>query len=45
MLAGIQSAVLEEQVVDWMIENGGLKLEEKQTSFDELVDAAKQSKG
>jgi trigger factor len=45
MLAGIQSAVLEEQVVDWLIENGGLKVKEKQATFDELVDAAKQSKG
>ncbi len=45
MLAGIQSAVLEDQVVDWLIENGGLKVVEKQTSFDELVEATRQSKG
>jgi trigger factor len=45
MLAGIQSAVLEEQVVDWLVENGGLKMEENQSTFDELVDAAKQPKG
>ena len=45
MLAGIQSAVLEEQVVDWLLENGNLKIEDQQTTFDELADKARQPKG
>ncbi len=45
MLAGIQSAVLEEQVVDWLLEKGSLKSEDKQTTFEELADAVRQPKG
>jgi trigger factor len=45
ILAGVQSAVMEDQVVDWLVENAGVMLEDKQTTFDEMVDAAKQSKG
>jgi trigger factor len=40
MLAGIQSAVIEEQVVDWVVEHGGVDLTEQQTTFNELVEEA-----
>jgi trigger factor len=45
MLAGVQQAVMEEQVVDWVLEHEDIKVEDTQTSFDGLVEAAKQSKG
>jgi trigger factor len=45
MLAGIQSAVIEEQVVDWVVEHGGVDLTEQQTTFNELVEEAKRSQG
>jgi len=45
LLAGVQQTVIEEQVVDWMLENAGLEINANQISFDDMVNAAKQSKG
>jgi trigger factor len=45
MLTGVQTAVIEEQAVEWIMENSAVAVEDKPSSFDELVDAAKQSKG
>ena len=45
MLAGVQSAVIEEQVVEWVVEHSGVDVEEVKTSFDALVEEAKQSQG
>mgnify|MGYP000561983242 CR=1 FL=1 len=45
MLTGVQTAVIEEQAVEWIMENSGVTVEDKPSTFDELVDAAKQSKG
>ena len=45
MLAGVQSAVIEEQVVDWIVEHSGVDVEELKTTFSALVDEAKQSQG
>ncbi|UCC56616.1 MAG: trigger factor [Gammaproteobacteria bacterium] len=45
MLAGIQSAVMEDQVVDWMVEYANLEIQDEQTTFDALVEAARQTKG
>lgn len=45
ILAGVQSAVMEDQVVDWIIQNAGVEIEDRPMSFDEMVEAAKQSKG
>ena len=45
MLGNIQSAVIEEQAVDWVLENSGVQVENTNTTFDRLVEAAKQSKG
>jgi len=45
MLAGVQSAVIEEQVVDWVVEHSGVDVEEVKTTFSTLVDEAKQSQG
>ncbi|MGB5606444.1 MAG: trigger factor [Gammaproteobacteria bacterium] len=44
-LAGVQSAVLEEQVVEWIMENTDVEIQEKKTVFADLVEKAKQSKG
>lgn len=45
MLTGVQTAVIEEQAVEWIMENSGVAVEDRPSSFDELVEAAKQSKG
>jgi trigger factor len=45
LLTGVQTAVIEEQAVEWIMENSGVTVEDKPSTFDELVDAAKQSKG
>jgi trigger factor len=45
MLGNIQSAVIEEQVVDWVLEHSGMQVENTDTTFDQLVEAAKQHKG
>jgi trigger factor len=44
MLAGVQSAVMEEQVVDWVMAHSGAEVKEEDMSFQALVDAAKQAK-
>lgn len=44
-LSGVQSAVLEEQVVEWIIENSDAEVEDWKTAFADLVEEAKQSKG
>ncbi len=43
MLSGIQSAIIEDQVVDWVIENENIDLEDEATTFEKLVEAAKQA--
>ena len=45
MLAGIQSTVIEDQVVEWVMGQDSVRVEEKPLSFDELVEEAKPSKG
>lgn len=45
MLSGVQSAVIEEQVVDWVVEHSGVDVEELKTTFSTLVEEAKQSQG
>lgn len=45
MLAGVQSSVMEEQAVEWIIASSGVEVTEKETSFSDLVDAAVQSQG
>ena len=45
LLGGVQSAVMEAQVVDWVLEYSGARVDEEPTTFDRLVEAAKQSKG
>ena len=45
MLGNIQSAVIEEQVIDWVLEHSGVQVENIETTFDRLVETAKQSKG
>ena len=45
MLSGVQSAVIEEQVVDWVVEHSGVDVEELKTTFSVLVEEAKQSQG
>ena len=45
MLAGVQSSVMEELAVEWVIANSGAEVTDKKTGFSELVDEAKQSQG
>ena len=45
MLGGVQSAVIEEQVVDWVLGGSGVQVQDTEMTFDQLVEAAKQSKG
>ena len=45
MLSGVQSAVIEEQVVDWIVEHSSVEVEELETTFSTLVEEAKQSQG
>lgn len=45
MLSGIQSAVIEEQVVEWIVEHSGIDVKDEKTTFTALVDEAKQSQG
>jgi trigger factor len=45
MLSGVQSAVIEDQAVEWIMEHGGVDVTDNQMSFSELVDKAKQSQG
>ena len=45
MLSGVQSAVIEEQVVEWIIEHSGADVKDENTTFSALVEEAKQSQG
>jgi len=45
MLSGVQSAVIEDQAVEWVMEHGGVEISDNKLSFNELVDKAKQSQG
>ena len=43
MMAGVQTAVMEEQVVEWMMEHAGASVNDRKMSFSELVDEAKKA--
>ena len=45
MLSGVQSAVIEEQVVEWVVEHSGIDVNDEITTFFALVEEAKQSQG
>ena len=45
MLSGVQSAVIEEQVVEWVVEHSGIDVKNEKTTFLTLVEEAKQSQG
>ena len=45
MLAGVQSAVIEEQVVEWVVDHSGTEVVDTTSTFSDLVEEAKQSKG
>jgi len=45
MLGGVQSAVMEDQVVEWVLEHSGAQVDDETATFDRLVESAKQSKG
>lgn len=44
-LAGVQSTVIEEQVVDWVVEHAGANIEDESMTFSEIVEEAKKSQG
>jgi trigger factor len=45
MLSGVQSAVIEDQAVEWIMEHGGVNITDNVMSFADLVEQAKQSQG
>jgi trigger factor len=45
MLHGVQSTVIEEQVVEWIIEHAGVEVEDVPTSFGDLVEEARLTQG
>jgi trigger factor len=45
MLSGVQSAVIEDQAVEWIMEHGGVDISDHVMSFGDLVEQAKQSQG
>ena len=45
MLSGVQSAVIEEQVVEWVVEHSGIDVKDEKTTFTTLIEEAKQSQG
>jgi trigger factor len=45
MLSGVQSAVIEDQAVEWIMEHGGVEISDNEMSFSDLVEKAKQSQG
>ena len=45
MLSGAQSAVIEEQVVEWVVDHSGVDVNDEKTTFLDLVEEAKQSQG
>jgi trigger factor len=45
MLYGVQSTVIEEQVVEWIIEHAGVDVVDNNVSFSDLVEEARQTQG
>jgi len=45
MLSGVQSSVIEDQAVEWIVEHGGVDVSDNVMSFGDLVEQAKQSQG
>ncbi|MBT8121875.1 MAG: trigger factor [Gammaproteobacteria bacterium] len=44
-LAGVQSAVIEDQVVEWVVEHSGVSVKDEKMTFSEIVEEAKKSQG
>ncbi|MGB5261355.1 MAG: trigger factor [Gammaproteobacteria bacterium] len=44
-LAGVQSSVIEDQVVEWIMEHSGVTVEDEKMSFSGIVEEAKKSQG
>jgi trigger factor len=45
MLANVQSSVMEEQVVEWVLEGSGIEITDQPVSFNELVEEARSTQG
>jgi trigger factor len=45
MLANVQSSVMEQHVVEWVIEHSGVEVKDQPASFNELVEEARQTQG
>jgi len=45
MLSGVQSSVIEDQAVEWIMEHSGVDIADNVMSFADLVEQAKQSQG
>ncbi|MDH3980355.1 MAG: trigger factor [Gammaproteobacteria bacterium] len=45
MLANVQSSVMEEQAVEWVIEHSGVEVKDQKMSFNELVEEARRAQG
>jgi len=45
MVSGAQAAVIEEQVVEWVVDHSGIDVNDEKTTFLALVEEAKQSQG
>ena len=44
-LAAVQSSVIEEQVVEWIVEHSGIAVTDEKMTFTEIVEEAKKSQG
>jgi len=44
-LAAVQSSVIEEQVVEWVVEHSGIDVADEKMTFTEIVEEAKKSQG
>jgi trigger factor len=44
-LAAVQSSVIEEQVVEWIVEHSGISVTDEKMTFTEIVEEAKKSQG
>ncbi len=44
-LAAVQSSVIEEQVVEWIVEHSGIDVTDEKMTFTEIVEEAKKSQG
>jgi len=44
-LAGVQSSVIEDQVVEWIMEHSGVTVEDENMTFSGIVEEAKKSQG